>query len=584
VYQIPSTYPVSAVLALDIEPDVATVNTALNGQQVIPVSKLLYQYDPTTHALVTRETIERDGHYLNKSIQTLDFANTTILASAEASDTLAGYLEAKPFESVNNTWHWDPDTRAGQIAGRALDIHYGANQTLDYYFDQFNRNGVDGNGELNLLNAVAPIRIDSNIEVEDGHNAWWSKIQFSYRGNVYGMMTYLDGVGRRGGNGNIGVPAAIDILGHELTHGVTQFTANFEYAGESGALDEGISDIFGTLVKVYSKDKGFQSNDWSWIMGDGSFPIRDMKSPKNYDQPSTYLGENWSNTYLAGVDLGGVHINSGVLNHWFVIASEGAKDGGAGSGVNDNGYAYNVKSVGLSKMQGVVYRALTVYLGPNSDYSDAREATLKAANDLTRKSVSDVYPGVPRLTNQDVQQIAKAWDAVGVDGGLKPSALTTIQSNSESKDFSGTSGNEEFLGSASDNIAKGRAGYDLLYGFDGNDRLNGGYGNDKLDGGNDDDVLIGGKGRDVFIVSQGNDRILDFDADKDRLVWSGVGTFSRGDDGGTVLSHDLGVVSINTEFDAIVSGSQCSVALKFSTFTSGEVELFILGEKVSLVC
>lgn len=543
-YYIPPSFNASPISILDLEPAKATVETSLNGIQEIPVSKIFYLEEPTTYALVTYETIKKNGFTLNKRIQTLDFSKI-VLDEQDDSLLLAGYISAPPFEDQSNEWQH----RVDSIQQRALDVHYGANVTLDYYFEMFNRNGVDGFGAQTLLNAVAPLMIDTkeHRHVEDGHNAFWTGININYGGELFGMMAYLDGIDRGSGEGDTGVIAGIDVLGHELTHGVVQYTAGLEYQGESGALNESMSDIFGTLVKVFSKDTSLDTDNWSWVMGEGFWPIRDMKNPEAYNHPATYHGKHWVNTEV-DFDYGGVHINSGVGNHWFALAVDGTAQSEdpietpESRLTNGNGFVADVRGLGLNKMQGVAYRALTNYLTSKSDYLDARKATIQSAQDLTRQSVADAYPGVPRLTKSDVEQIKAAWNAVGVGGGQRPSNLITTEADSDRQNFLGSSSNDHYIGSIANDIAKGMSGFDLLYGKAGDDKLNGGKNNDLLDGGEGNDRLIGGPGYDKFILSPGRDTIIDFTLGGDRVIWdsSNLVSIKRSELGYPILMHQHG--------------------------------------------
>lgn len=553
-YIIPSQFEATPISILDLEPTTATVETSLNGKQTIPVSKIFYENEPTSYALVTNEIIERDGFTLNKNIQTLDFS-TIGYFKGDSYKQLASYISAPPFTSSDNTWNYPKDS----IPQRALDVHFGANLTLDYYFDQFNRNGVDGFGAQTLLNAVAPLEINPGTrEVEDGHNAYWTSLNFTYEGITYGMMVYLDGQ-NRGVMDSSGVIAGIDILGHELSHGMTQYTAGLVYAGESGALNESISDIFGTLVKAYSKDRDFQSDDWTWTMGEGFFEIRDMKDPERFNQPSVYQGLHWTNTNSL-LDHGGVHTNSGVPNHWFALATDGSSSGPHAdsedlSHTNGNGYTNTIRGLGLEKTQGVVYRALNNYLKSDSNFLDAREATLQAARDLTRQRVSDAYPGVPKLTRSDVKQIKAAWNAVGVGGGTKPSDLSRTEASEESPDFNGNKKNNEFVGNDADNTAKGKSGFDLLHGGDGKDRLFGGKDNDVLDGGDGNDLLKGGSGYDRFLLSPGKDKIKDFEPGVDRVIWDGTVSIVSSETNYPILEHALGETHlVGTDYADFIGG------------------------------
>ena len=566
---IPTTYEIKPISILDLEPKKATVKTSLNGTQTIPVSKIYYQSRPTTHALISNETITRDGFTLNKNVQTLNFSEIAYIGDNTLYN-LAKYIEARPFEDKNNRWK----RPANSIEQRALDIHYGSNLTLDYYFDHFNRNGVDGFGGQTLLNAVAPLQINiQDREVEDGHNAFWSGQNFTYAGETFGMMVYLDGKGRTSENDQShGVLASIDILGHELTHGVTQYTANLKYEGEPGALNESISDIFGTLVKAYSKDKNLEKRDWSWIIGEGSWPIRNMMNPEDHEDPcpGTHQGPYWVNTKLLAYDHGGVHTNSGVANRWFALATDGTSSQAQGSkahqsNTNPNGFSTDIRGLGLHKTQGVIYRALNNYLHPQSDFTHARKATLQAAKDLTRHKVANTYPGVPKLTKSDVKQIKAAWNAVGVGGGILPSNLQTTKASEQDANFQGTSDNNHFIGNSDNNNAKGESGFDILDGHEGNDKLHGGSANDVLNGGPGNDRLTGGKGYDKFILSSGKDTITDFQPGLDRVIWEeGSISLHASTTGYPVLKHSEGATHlINVNFEDFVSS--------LATSTQGDI-------------
>ena len=187
---------------------------------------------------------------------------------------------------------------------------------------------------------------------------------------------------------------AIDIIGHEFTHGVVQSSAGLVYSYQSGALNESFADIFGTCIERYAE--GNANPDW--LLGeDNSYIIRDFANPGTYGQPDTYLGTNW---YSGTGDNGGVHTNSGVQNFWFYLLTVG------GSGTNDNGDAYAVSSIGMDKAAAIAYRGLTSYLSSNSVYIDTRSATIHAAEDLYG------------VCSNEAIQTAEAWYAVGVGPSL----------------------------------------------------------------------------------------------------------------------------------------------------------------------
>jgi bacillolysin len=179
-----------------------------------------------------------------------------------------------------------------------------------------------------------------------------------------------------------------DIMGHEFTHGVTQASAGLIYSNESGALNESFSDIFGEMVESWAE------GNCDYLHGADRGANRSLIDPKTYGQPDTYQGINW---YTGTDDAGGVHINSGVQNHWFYLLSEG------GSGTNDFGKSYSVTGITRFKARLIAYRALIKYLSSSSQYIDARKASLQAAIDLYGSC------------SVEVMAVGDAWHAVGVE-------------------------------------------------------------------------------------------------------------------------------------------------------------------------
>lgn len=251
------------------------------------------------------------------------------------------------------------------IAFSGVSAHWGAENVLSMLEDWFGRDSYDDQG------AVLTSYVNVNF-----FNASWN-------GSV---MQYGEGDGV-----NFGPLVEIDIVGHEITHGVNEYSANLVYANEPGALSESFSDIFGEVVDYYATG----TNDWVAgdqvdIQGNG---IRNYMDPNEDGDPDTYLGDFWQN---GGGDNGGVHTNSGVQNHWFYILSEGL------AGTNDNGEDYDVTGIGIEDAAQIAYRSLNVYLGVNSQYQDARDASVQAAIDI----YGELSP--------ERQATHEAWEAVGV--------------------------------------------------------------------------------------------------------------------------------------------------------------------------
>ncbi len=249
----------------------------------------------------------------------------------------------------------------------ATDAHWGAEMTYDYFLHEHDHAGLDDR-DFPLLSYV-----HYGIAYD---NAFWNGA----------WATYGDGSGPRNPF------TTLDIVGHEFVHGVTQFSAGLRYRNESGALNESFSDIFGVVIRFWARPEKA-----GWLVGDevssSTPPFRNMAEPKALGHPNTYRGQFWFNS--TG-DNGGVHTNSGVMNYWFYLLTEG------GSGVNDNGDAYDVQAIGMSDAAKIAYRNLKYYLTVLSPYADARQGALQAAEDLFG------------ACSQQFVQTANAWYAVGV--------------------------------------------------------------------------------------------------------------------------------------------------------------------------
>jgi Zn-dependent metalloprotease len=278
---------------------------------------------------------------------------------------------------------WDHDN--AEMDNAATDVHWGSELTYDYFLKTHNRNSFDGKGT----------KILSYLH----HNKNWFNASWNGKYARYGD-----------GNGN--PLTSIDVVAHELTHGVTGNSAKLIYRNESGALNESFSDIFGTAVEFYAIPE-----DADWQIGRANFYLREMGNTKRFSHPNCYGGVFW---YTGTGDNGGVHINSGVQNYWFYLLSNG------GSGTNDLGNTYSVDSIGLEKAAQIAYRNLAYYLTPSSTFADARSGSVQAAKDIFG-SCSD-----------EVAQVVAAWYAVGVgskeqsvDIGLK--AISGYENSCELK-------------------------------------------------------------------------------------------------------------------------------------------------------
>lgn len=259
----------------------------------------------------------------------------------------------------------------------AVDEAYdGSGATYDLFAEVFGRNSIDNQG-MDLV---------STVHFLEGYdNAFWNGEQMVY------------------GDGDEDLPeeerlfnrftSAIDIIGHELTHGVTQYEANLVYRNQPGALNESFSDVFGSLVKqrlhMHSADQA------DWLIGEGLFTgnveaegIRSMKAPGTaYDDP--LLGSDpqpgHMNDYVDTTsDNGGVHINSGIPNKAFYNVA-----------MELGGYAWE-------KAGRIWYRTLCEALDQSSDFQAAASLSYTVAGDMYGKN------------SAEQKAVYKAWKAVGI--------------------------------------------------------------------------------------------------------------------------------------------------------------------------
>lgn len=282
----------------------------------------------------------------------------------------------------------------------ALDIHWGMQKTIDYYAEKFKRNSVDNKG----MEIIGLAHLGTNVD-----NASWT------------------GGWAQFGDGNNNSPfVGLGITAHELTHAVTQFSAGLIYRGESGAMNESFSDIFGVSVEFYV---GKDTKENIWMLGNEMYQhgsMRNMADPKAQGQPNTYGGQYWANPAVLSYDNGGVHMNSGITNYWFYLLSEG------GQGVNDFNVSYNIKAIGLAKAEKIAYITLTEYLSPSSNFNDMRQASLMATEDLYG------------LGSEEYKQVTNAWNAIGVGAAFTDKQITILSIEKPSAVCGPLKGDEPF--------------------------------------------------------------------------------------------------------------------------------------------
>ena len=253
------------------------------------------------------------------------------------------------------------------------EAYGGAETTYDFYQSVFNRNSVDNNG----LALVSSVHFETDYD-----NAFWDGTQ----------MVYGDGDDQMFKRGSF--TQCLEVMAHELTHGVTQFTAGLQYHAQCGALNESFSDVFGSLAKQRSLGQAADQADW--LIGEGimgpqlpGVALRSLKAPgtafKFDNQPAdmnhyVQLPDDGDPRH----DSGGVHINSGIPNHAFYLAA-----------IALGGNAWE-------KAGSIWYTTLTTRLNENSDFQAAADATVAVSGQMFGAG------------GAEEQAVRGAWQQVGI--------------------------------------------------------------------------------------------------------------------------------------------------------------------------
>jgi Zn-dependent metalloprotease len=342
-----------------------------------------YTEDPTDVKDLTGLTTLSGGEYL-------------LLASDSRQETHDQGSTRRPFlgpvaADADDSWVLLGDESPAQQA--LVDAHYYANVTDDYYLGVY---GYDWVAEATLAGANDRMEVHAHYSV-DYNNAFWN--------GSYIALGDGDQV-------NFEELTALDVIGHELTHGVTDFTSDLIYQDESGALNEAFSDIMGSSMEFWAEANGSEPATTlqpDWLIGEdfdlrpGENGFRNMADPGEDGDPSHY-----DERYTGSDDNGGVHTNSGIANHWFYLLVNGGQnaDPTFASGTDISG-------IGLTDAEAIAFLGFTA-LPADATFCDARAGTIAVAG------------------SYDVN-VADAWDEVGVDtalcGGGGDSAPSTTITN-----------------------------------------------------------------------------------------------------------------------------------------------------------
>ena len=282
------------------------------------------------------------------------------------------------------------------IQRAAVDVHYGLGVAVDYFKNVHGRNGIDGNGGPGVTTAQdgATRLITGRVHYSSNYvNAFWNGSH----------LTFGDG------DGTTASPlVTLDIVGHELTHGVTERTAGLVYSGESGALNESMSDVFGAMIERYARGVT-NGNTWKvgedcWTPATAGDALRYMDNPhlaSNSGFTADDDPDHYSERYTGGGDNGGVHINSGIPNKVFYLLAAGGTHHRGGS----------MTGIGVGDAERIWYKALSTYMTSSTNFAGARTATLNAATALFGSN------------STQANAVAQAWALCGVGtfgGGTTP--------------------------------------------------------------------------------------------------------------------------------------------------------------------
>jgi thermolysin len=289
-----------------------------------------------------------------------------------------------------------------------IDAHTYIGWTYDYYFKRHGRRGLD-NRDRPLVSIVNGARREDGNQVPANlfglfvTNAFWcddcgpGSVGVIYFGNGFPAQLVIQSTGQNWGF----LAGSLDVVAHELTHGVTSSSSNLIYMNESGALNEAFSDIMGTSVEYYYEPAGTGLGEADFLLAEDSVRspsaaglqgIRSMVNPRAFGHPDHY-----SIRFTGTGDNGGVHVNSGIPNHAFYLAIAG--------GVNRTS-GLSVPGVGIAnrdQIEKIFYRAFVFLLPANATFATARAATIQAARDLYGP------------TSAALTAVTQAWTAVGVN-------------------------------------------------------------------------------------------------------------------------------------------------------------------------
>lgn len=339
IIQDGKAYEVYIVNLAYITPEIQNMNVYVetsSGQVVKEESNIRFDGAVTGSGTAVDGTTKPLNLYLSAS--TYQMKDTTKPMTGTITTYTAKNAQTEPGTLITSSTTTISDRAA-------VSAHYFAGVVYDFYKNLFSRNGIDNNG----MNMISTVHYGSAY-----NNAFWDGTQMVYGDGDGSEFTYLSG--------------DLDVVAHEMTHGVDSYTANLNYQDQSGALNESISDIFGVLVETYDKYNVKGGGTWTfnaadWVVGDDVYTpgtsgdaLRSLANPTLYGQPANMSG--YVNTTS---DYGGVHTNSGIPNKAAFLVAQ---------------------SIGCDKTARIYYRALSNYFTTTTNFASSKSGLVQAATDL----------------------------------------------------------------------------------------------------------------------------------------------------------------------------------------------------------
>ncbi|MCI4670391.1 MAG: M4 family metallopeptidase [Bacteroidia bacterium] len=310
-----------------------------------------------------------------------------VLESCEPWELSTRFYETNSFGEGRSWRSLDKITHNDESWGThhqlATTAHWCLIQAMNYFSNASGWTGPAGRGEETRL--LVNWKDANGLTIENARYLKDKDAHYIYLGEIAGNSL-----------------ATLDIVGHEYAHAFIEEYVGLEQERESGALAEGLADIFGFLIeKSVLGDNG----DWDWTIGEDAFPVRSLKDPQEYLMPKFASEQDpfWfpndpqncptptSGLPPFGNDYCGIHQNSSVIGHWFYLLTQGGKQN-----------QIEVRPIGIESGEQILLRMVRFYLLSASDFSDARQASMIAAEDIFGSC------------SQELAQIQNAWAAVGV--------------------------------------------------------------------------------------------------------------------------------------------------------------------------